>query len=149
MGSYKLRVLLHAFNNVKVKDSVFISFRDFVAQSILKISEDTMKKENSDQLVGLFNQLTESGLPMVVLGYVLKCFNSSSVVVKLAGWDLVQDVVEDAFASRPFGKEYEVRNAGYKTINGVYSLLTETFPAERGDVPKYRLVPNIHILTFL
>ena len=138
VGSHKLRVFLHAFNNVKDKNNTYVSFRDFVAQSVLHINEDIMKKENSDQLVGLFNQLNESGLPMCVLEYVLKCFNSSSVVVKLAGWDLIQDVVEDAFASRPFGYEYEVRNAGYKTINGVYTLVPESFPAERGDVPKYK-----------
>ena len=138
MGAYRLRVLLHAYNDIKSKDDMFILFRDFIANSVLNISEDVMKKENSDQLIGLFTQLSESGLPTCVLEYILKCFNSSSVVVKLAGWELVQGVVEDAFTCRPFGYQYEVRNAGYKTINGVYTLLEETFPADRGDVPKYK-----------
>ena len=141
LGAYKLKVLLNAFNDVKINDSIFVSFRDTIAQSVSTLSEDIMRKENSDQLVGLFKQLNSSGLSANSwLEYILKCFKCSSVVVKLAGWDLVQDLVEDAFNTRPYGYEYEVRNAGYKTIDGIYTLLPETYPPDRGDVPKYRCV---------
>lgn len=58
--------------------------------------------------------------------------------MKLAGWELIQNVVDEALSTLPFGKTYEVKGAGTDIVNGIYEIVEETCLAD--DVPKYTKV---------
>ena len=76
-------------------------------------TEDVLKKENPDHLIPLVKDLLRFDIQaMKIMQFVLKYLQSSSVVVKLTGWDLLQVLIDEAMKNRPFGESYEVTGAG-------------------------------------
>lgn len=66
------------------------------------------------------------------LALTLNYVRSSSLPLRLFGWEQVMDVIEVARLARPPAPRYEVCGAGSSAVNGVYE-----YAAAPGEVPKY------------
>ena len=69
-------------------------------------------------------------------------------MVRLTGWDLLQVLVDEAIAKRPYGDKFEVLRAGYNTVNGIYQLDPSSYPCPHDDVPKYLKVDGSRLMIF-
>ena len=139
VGTAKLKLLLQGALSLQPRaENIIHGLRDGIRDLLKNSSEEMMKKENNDHLHQLFVLLTRLGdTKQTRLTYILKCLHCKSIVLKLSGWDLMQEAVDDAFTNRPYMRRYEVSGAGSTEVNGVY-VIKEPVP-ESGDTPKYYL----------
>jgi len=107
-----------------------------------------MKKESSDHIMSLFTLLSDSSggggshNHTQWLNYILKCLQSSSIVLKLIGWDLIQHLVEQAIHQRPFAKYLHLSNAGSPEVNGIYKIIPKETDYNPDESPKYKKESN-------
>ena len=119
-----------------------------MTKSLLSLSDEQLKRENTDSLHSLIGALGQvyqwlslnspsssggvSAFQTFWLDHTLKVINSGSLVLKLFGLDQVQELIRDAYYTRPLARSYRVNNAGNPIANGLYE-----FSSRDGDQVTY------------
>jgi ubiquitin C-terminal hydrolase len=145
-----------------VSNNVKEELLDVVMNSLLTMTEEQAKKENSDSVASLIRYIgvafcedfekpeqivKAAAFHQFWMKYAFRAVQSGSLVLKLFGWDQVNELVREAICTRPPVDAYEVVGAGTDYVNGkyVYSV-TETDgsrryvkPSQSDDVPTLTL----------
>ena len=58
-----------------------------------------------------------------LLDHAVKMVSSSLFVVKLYGWELINDIIKEANLTRPTAESYQVQGAGTDVVNGIYKAV--------------------------
>jgi hypothetical protein len=106
----------------------------------MEMPEEALKKENtevlssilhafdgiqscrSDKVENFKKQFNYHGFWML---YTLKLLKCNSLVLRLYGWDQIQEILKKANLTAPKCAEYTVSGAGYGDVNGVYKMSAE------------------------
>lgn len=136
-------------------------------QRIVSLPDEQLKRENLEALVNvnsilsvLSSHLTnQKGLSHCMdrfhvfwFDIILKFMNSSSLVLKLRAWEQLEDIIQEAKATRPLANSYTIEGAGSEVVNGTYTA-ANTHPSNDHltDVLKYvkqaNKAQNIPLLT--
>ena len=130
LGTEALAILLKALceSIAQVQDQVREELIATVAKSLLTLSDEQLKRENTEHLNGLIRALChahawtsptqplEAGVEAGVLAFqsfwlehTLKVINCGSLVLKLFGWDQVQELIREAYQTRPYAVSYVIK----------------------------------------
>jgi ubiquitin C-terminal hydrolase len=135
---------------------------NFVKHGLLTMTEEQAKKENSDSVASLIRYIGvaqcddfEKGQQVAKaasfhefwMKYAFRAVQSGSLVLKLFGWDQINELVREAISTRPPVEEYEVVGAGTDYVNGRYVLTSRendgsprfTKMSQSDDVPTLTL----------
>lgn len=104
-----------------------------IVHQVLNLSEEQLKKESHDFISQIllgtcaFYRLQSDrvkcrGFYALWKEYTLKLLNSSSLVLKLSGWDQTNELIKEASATKPPPNRYRLYNAGSEEVNGVYNM---------------------------
>lgn len=119
---------------------------------LLALPDEQMKKESTEQLLilnrsigSLFSNLSHRGSPPKNMDVfftfwfnnTIKFMNSSSLVFKLAAWEQLNEIIQEAKALRPIANSYLVEGAGTEFVNGEYVL-----SSRNGDDYIYKKPPS-------
>jgi hypothetical protein len=125
-----------------VNDSVREGLIDEISKSLLTLGDEQLKRENTESLHSLIHGLehayqwhsTASNSPQngsvfvfqsFWLTHTLKVINSGSLVLKLFGYDQLQELIRDAYQTRPVAHSYLVKGAGNPNANGLYEFKSQ------------------------
>lgn len=154
LGVEKLQIILRALSDT---DNGFVSvLGQKIVTQIMKqltdLSEDLLKKESTDSLVAMVKAMLPrrdgtlySTYQTFLLDFTFKMMNSGSIVLKLCAWEQINEIIREAYATRPPPANYLVRNAGTAEVNGTYKGVFK-----EGEIPKYVKYPSTpdgHIFT--
>ena len=141
--------------------SVAVDFLNNVMSRTAQFTEQSLKKQSSEVIKRLvdamFSMFPDAVMikgasltdKQLVLGYkqefqkfwlahTLKLLQSQSIILRLCGWEQVQDVVNTAIMTRPHAAAYLVCNAGLNVINGIYEInVTGMNQSDADTSPKY------------
>lgn len=126
---------------VLLDDHLRVEIARTVMAKLLSLSDEVAKKENTDILQEILRLLSsiwtsctpKAASPLAVhqhmtgfhkfwMGYISKLIRSSSLVLKLFGWEQVNDLILDAKAKRADAASFQVTGAGTTVVNGIYTL---------------------------
>lgn len=125
----------------KCKESIF----NGVMNKLAVIPDELLKKENTDMLgalvdiLGRKSNIGEEAQFRFSFQIIVKCIGSSSLVIKLFGWEQLGDLLSEAKSDRPSPSSYIVEDAGLDMINGTYHICPRT---NFNDPPQYTRVPS-------
>jgi ubiquitin C-terminal hydrolase len=125
-------------------------------EKLVNLHDEVLKKENTETMGSLINVIgtiyNNSSLvnknqnrfqePFYQFWFkmILKFMNSSSLVVKLFGWEQLNDLIVDIKSIRPLAGSFTVEGAGTDFANGVYVASTSKNPD--ADHLQYSKVAN-------
>ena len=132
-----------------IDETVRVEIINEMTKSLLTLGDEQLKRENTDSLHSLIGALgqvyqwlshnspnsTGGGtlaFQTFWLEHTLKVINSGSLVLKLFGLDQVQELIRDAYFTRPLARSYIVSGAGNPIANGHYE-----FSSRDGDQVTY------------
>lgn len=107
-------------------------------EKVLHLPDEVVKKENTDCLSLLVQSIWSliSTLPTKDLyqerffafwfDCISKYIHSSSIVVKLFGWEQLADIIQEVKGVRPFAESYIIEGAGTAFVNGEYHAVPKT-----------------------
>ncbi len=114
-----------------------------IMKHMLNLVEENMKMEPAENLrdvvTSIQNLAYNWGQKWVArvysfaLGLALKYMESSSLPLRLIGWDMVLSLIEQAVVDRPPARAYRVSGAGCPVVNGLF-----VYAGMHGNAPKYR-----------
>ncbi len=144
-GSENIYLLLVALSDCDTKDHE-ADVKQLVSnifKDMLILTEDEMKREPGEsvnQIVECMHNLAcgwgEEWVSRVYsfsLELALKYIQSSSLPLRLIGWDMVPSRIERAIVDRPPARAYRVSGAGCPVANGLF-----VYAGMHGNMPKYR-----------
>eukprot|EP01033_Poteriospumella_lacustris_P000104 gene104-67_t len=117
-----------------------------VMEKIVNLPDEVVKKENTESLSSVIQSIGTlvSFLSLKDIFHekyyifwfdcVVRYINSSSIVVKLFGWEQMADLIQDIKSERPLAPSFLVEGAGSPFVNGRYVLDPETV---NNDPPQY------------
>lgn len=115
-------------------------------EKIVNLPDEVVKKENTESLSSVIQSIGTlvSFLSLKDIFHekyyifwfdcVVRYINSSSIVVKLFGWEQMADLIQDIKSERPLAPSFLVEGAGSPFVNGRYVLDPETV---NNDPPQY------------
>ena len=140
-----------------IDENVRVEIITEMTKSLLTLGDEQLKRENTESLHSLICALgqvyqwlsnnspgTSGGIlafQTFWLDHTLKVINSGSLVLKLFGLDQVQELIRDAYFTRPLARCYRVCGAGNPVVNGLYeyswrdgdAITYEKRPDKQGD----------------
>lgn len=121
-----------------IDETVRVEIISEVTKSLLTLGDEQLKRENTESLLSLIRALGQvynwlslnspasSGGILAFqtfwLDHTLKVINSGSLVLKLFGLDQVQELIREAYLTRPLAFSYLVSGAGNPMANGLYEF---------------------------
>jgi len=149
-----------------VDDSTKEDTMNAFMQRIVSLPDEQLKRENLEALVNVNSILsvlsshltTQKGLSHCMdrfhvfwFDIILKFMNSSSLVLKLRAWEQLEDIIQEAKATRPLANSYTIEGAGSEVVNGTYTAANAHPNDHLTDVLKYvkqaSKAQNIPLLT--
>ncbi len=116
-----------------------------IIKDMLNLMEEDMKMEPTESMNDIvecmhnlaynWGQKWVARVYSFALGLALKYMESSSLPLRLIGWDMVPSLIELAVVDRPPARAYRVSGAGCPVANGLF-----VYAGMHGNVPKYRNV---------
>lgn len=122
-------------------------------EKLQELPDEIAKKESTDvlseliQSIGIgcniFPDSSKTPSPIIFYSFWFKCIlkfmNSSSLVLKLFGWEQLSELLGVAKMNRPFASSYIVEGAGLSMVNGMYEVVPRSMEA---DVWQYSKAPT-------
>lgn len=111
-------------------------------EKLAQLPDELAKKESTDSISGLVQCIGSvlNTLPtkaayqerffLFWFTCVEKYINSSSIVVRLFGWDQLAEMIHEVRFIRPHAASYTVQGAGTSILNGTYQAMTRTIEAD-------------------
>lgn len=134
-----------------------------IMDRLLSLPDELLKKENTDIIGNLINIVgaihgnlsTASNKnyrfqePFYQFWFkmILKFMNSSSLVIKLFGWEQINEMIVEIKGIRPLPGSFTVEGAGTEYLNGVYNSTTRNPEADNFQYTKVSAQPGIPLLT--
>ena len=123
---YTMQKIL-SLNDEQIKDGTKVMKQ--LVRGICKISAHPRGKSGINQALKTHH--------VFLLDHAVRMVNSSLFVVKLYGWELINDIIKEAIGTRPSAESYLVQGAGNETANGTYKVV-----GMHNDAHKYQKQPR-------
>jgi ubiquitin carboxyl-terminal hydrolase 9/24 len=145
-GSEVLQCILGIANGYEISHSIDDRTRQELAivvmEKVVNLPDEVVKKENTDSLslviqsigtlVSLLSlkDLFQDRFFIFWFDCIVRYINSSSIVVKLFGWEQMAEIIEEVKSERPFATKFTVEEAGTPFVNGEYLIDPRTIDNE-------------------
>jgi len=137
LGTRKIYVIVKALSEsfAVVDEGIRIEFAEEIMTRLRSMSDEQSKKESTDhlgQLIRAIGLVCLAGAEGEVYQYrqrlfynfwmdfTLKGVQSASIVLRLAGWDQVGELIKEALSSKYPAAQCQVEGAGSPEVNGLY-----------------------------
>lgn len=111
-------------------------------EKVVNLPDEVVKKENTDSLslviqsIGTLvsflslKELFQDRFFIFWFDCIVRYINSSSIVVKLFGWEQIAEIIQEVKSERPFATKFTVEEAGTTFVNGEYLIDPNTIGNE-------------------
>lgn len=145
-----LLAVYEACVDLKHLDAIMDSYIKYSMQTILSLNDEQVKEVTKAMKLlvkGICKISQTQGKSSIsqslkthqifLLDHAVRMVNSSSFVVKLYGWELINDIIKEAVQTRPSADGYLLQGAGNEIANGMYKVV-----GVHNDAHKYQKEPS-------
>lgn len=113
-----------------------------IMEKMVNLPDELVKKENTDIVSSVIQNISilvsllslkdifQERFYVFWFDCIMRYINSSSIVVKLFGWEQLADIIAEVRSERPFSTSYTVEGAGTPFVNGQYLVDPNTVGKE-------------------